>query len=374
MDTMTTEALKGWYLFTFSLGLWTCIHLIANKQGDRQVKLCLLTFVALLIIPTANAYFTLVNGQAFNILQVISQNLTLAYGPILFCTIKQILLRPAEFKKDSWHFLPFFVLLIDRLSGSAIFDGLALMLFIGVQIFSYLGWSLYTLKKYKIQLLKLTQQHKNSSYYWLIFLALGLTAVMLIDLSVWIYMVALHKYPNLLMLSLTASLLSLYSNAIAFFALLQPKVFMHDKLSNEDSPKEKNNIELSTKKSRELRKVELSPDVAKQLDDQLQQLIEEHKPHLDDNISLGKLAALMGISRNQLSELLNIHKQISFYDFLNDLRCQESLALISSDNHNLSIIDIAYRSGFNNRNSFYTVFKKRTGLTPSQYKKQLHSS
>lgn len=73
MDFLTAEVLKGRYLFTFSLGVWTSLHLIVNKQGDRTVKLCILTFVALLIFPAANAYFTLVNGKAFYTLQVISQ-------------------------------------------------------------------------------------------------------------------------------------------------------------------------------------------------------------------------------------------------------------------------------------------------------------
>lgn len=83
-----------------------------------------------------------------------------------------------------------------------------------------------------------------------------------------------------------------------------------------------------------------------------------------------KLPSLLGITRNQLSELLNIHKQTSFYDFLNDLRYRESVALLQDSSSGLSIIDIAYRSGFNSRNSFYTAFKKRTGLTPKQYKIQ----
>lgn len=370
MDFLTAEVLKGWYLFTFSLGVWTSLHLIVNKQGDPSVKLCILSFVILLIFPPANAYFTLTNEHPFSALQIISQNLTLAYGPILYCTVKKIVLQPFTFKKDSWHFLPFLVLLIDRLSGSAIFDGLTLLVGIAAQIFFYIGWSVLLLYKNKTQLLKLTQQHKNTSYYWLLFLALGLTAVMLFDLGIWLYMVALHQYPNLLMLSLTASVLSLYSNTIAFFALLQPKVFMHDTKAEEsqasDTPKS-----TATKPS-ELRKVELSPEVAAQLEHQLDTLIDTHQPHLDDSISLGKLASLLGITRNQLSELLNIHKQTNFYDFLNDLRCKESVTLLQDSSSDLSIIDIAYRSGFNSRNSFYTAFKKRTGLTPSQYKKQFN--
>jgi len=47
------------------------------------------------------------------------------------------------------------------------------------------------------------------------------------------------------------------------------------------------------------------------------------------------------------------------------------LKLSSFNESYLTISDIAYRSGFNNRNSFYKVFKDKTGITPSQYKKSL---
>jgi AraC-like DNA-binding protein len=34
-----------------------------------------------------------------------------------------------------------------------------------------------------------------------------------------------------------------------------------------------------------------------------------------------------------------------------------------------SIIDIAFRSGYNNKNSFYNAFKRHTGTTPSEYRR-----
>lgn len=333
----------------------------------------MLAFVGLLIFPSANAYFTLVSGQPIAEIQVISQNLTLAYGPILYLTIQQILLRPLEFKKYSWHFLPFIILLIDQLSNSSIFSGQLLVIVIFTQVLTYLAWTCHTLRNNKYQILKLTQQHKNTSYYWLLFLALGLSITMIIDLSVWTYILTLNKLPSLLLLSITASILSLYSNMIAFFALFQPKVFLHDVSLNNDKPVATITAAKDPKPN-PIRRVELSPEAANLLDQKLQALIQEHKPHLDETISLGKLASLLGINRNQLSELLNIHKQTTFYDLLNDLRHQESLSLLNDPNINLSAIDIAYRSGFNNRNSFYTTFKKRTGMTPAQYKKQLKTS
>ncbi|ALZ74554.1 helix-turn-helix domain-containing protein [Rheinheimera sp. F8] len=61
----------------------------------------------------------------------------------------------------------------------------------------------------------------------------------------------------------------------------------------------------------------------------------------------------------------------SFYEFLNGQRYDESLRILRQAGHTLSIADIAYRAGFNNRNSVYKVYKHHAGITPAQYKKQL---
>ena len=159
-------------------------------------------------------------------------------------------------------------------------------------------------------------------------------------------------------LAAIASLVAIFVNTIALFSIYQPEVFFH-----ELAPQAETKLHL--------RSIELSPEAAKQLDEQLQALVKNHKPHLDEDISLPKLASLLGVTSHQLSELLNIHKSTSFYDFLNDLRYQESLHFLATNENELTIADIAYRSGFNNRNSFYKVFKEKTGLTPNQYKKSI---
>ncbi len=174
--------------------------------------------------------------------------------------------------------------------------------------------------------------------------------------------VLLGNIPSFTALAIIASLIGVFINTIALFSIYQPDAFFH-----EITPQE---IPVPAEKP-QLRSIELSPEAAKQLDEQLQALVKNHKPHLDEDISLPKLASLLGVTSHQLSELLNIHKSTSFYDFLNDLRYQESLHFLVGNERELTIADIAYRSGFNNRNTFYKVFKEKTGLTPNQYKKSI---
>src|SRR5690606_14620975 len=96
-----------------------------------------------------------------------------------------------------------------------------------------------------------------------------------------------------------------------------------------------------------------------------------HQPHLDETISLGKLASLLGITPHQLSDLFNIHMATSFYDYLNHLRYEESIRLLQNTRQACSITDIAYSSGFNNHNSFYMVSQERSSLTPTKLKHSL---
>ena len=60
----------------------------------------------------------------------------------------------------------------------------------------------------------------------------------------------------------------------------------------------------------------------------------------------------------------------SFSDFVNDLRIADIEKALSSNMNGQSILEIAFNAGFNSKSSFNALFKRRTGLTPSQYVKQ----
>lgn len=354
------ELLKVWFIFSFSLGCWTCLNLLISRRGDRQVKNTILVFIVLLLTPPLNAYWSLVNTQPTHWLATLAHKLTWCYGPIMVAMIQHILLRPISRLSYAVQALPFILSLAHGIFNLQwiSFPVMASLLFL--HVFGYLAYAVYLLKKERLRLLKLTTQFKNTTYYWLMYLIASLTIIMLLDVVV--FSSFLHdQFPSFTALAAIASLVAIFVNTIALFSIYQPDVFFHElKPSEEPTPEIKPH----------LRSIELSPEAAKQLDEQLQTLVQNHKPHLDEDISLPKLASLLGVTSHQLSELLNIHKNTSFYDFLNDLRYQESLSFLSQNESELTIADIAYRSGFNNRNSFYKVFKEKTGVTPSQYKKQ----
>lgn len=359
MTHVTIEILKVWFIFSFSLGCWTCLNLSISRRGDRKVKNAILCFIILLLAPPLNAYINLVTTQPVDWLVVLSQKLTWCYGPIMVALIQHILLRPISRMSYFIQALPFLLSYTHDTFNLNFISFPVMVSLLFIQVFGYLAYSIYLLKNERVRLLKLTSQFKNTSYYWLIYLVASLTAFMLLDITVYIQFLFDHK-PSFAILATIASLVAVFVNTIALFSIYQPNVFFHEITQQEEPQPEV---------KQHLRSIELSPEAAKQLDEQLQALVKNHKPHLDEDISLPKLASLLGVTTHQLSELLNIHKSTNFYDFLNDLRYLESLNFLNTSESELTIADIAYRSGFNNRNSFYKVFKEKTGLTPSQYKK-----
>lgn len=93
------------------------------------------------------------------------------------------------------------------------------------------------------------------------------------------------------------------------------------------------------------------------------------RPYLDPGLSLPQLASELGITSHQLSQIINENHQLNFFDFINRFRVEEvKKKLGQKENNHLSLLGIAFESGFNSKSAFNRMFKKFTGQTPSQYK------
>lgn len=92
------------------------------------------------------------------------------------------------------------------------------------------------------------------------------------------------------------------------------------------------------------------------------------KPYLNRELSIYDLSDQLKISRHILSEVINEHMGMNFYTLVNEYRVKEVKERMKSDEFkHLTILAIAYDSGFNSKSSFNTIFKEKTGQTPSEY-------
>ncbi|MEZ5071978.1 MAG: helix-turn-helix domain-containing protein [Bacteroidales bacterium] len=100
--------------------------------------------------------------------------------------------------------------------------------------------------------------------------------------------------------------------------------------------------------------------------------MEKEKPYLNRELSIYDLSNQLDIPRNILSELINEHLGQNFYTLVNTYRVEEvKKRLADPARKHLTILAIALDAGFNAKSSFNTIFKERTGLTPSEYQRGL---
>lgn len=97
-------------------------------------------------------------------------------------------------------------------------------------------------------------------------------------------------------------------------------------------------------------------------------LMDESRPFLDASVSLRVLASQLEITPNSLSWLINNEFQKNFNEFINEYRVNTFIEKVKDPSlSHLSLLGLAFDSGFNSKSSFNTIFKKMTGLTPSDY-------
>jgi len=101
----------------------------------------------------------------------------------------------------------------------------------------------------------------------------------------------------------------------------------------------------------------------------LEKLLVIDKQFENDQLSLGTLADLMGVSSHQLSELINTEYGYSFPRFIREHRIRAAKALLITEQDS-SVLAISMMTGFKSQSSFYTAFKEATGESPGNYRKK----
>lgn len=126
-------------------------------------------------------------------------------------------------------------------------------------------------------------------------------------------------------------------------------------------------VELKTAK-RKYKQSLLNAEEIQMHKERLQQIMLGERPFLDPKMTLRELAKLLQIPANQLSQLLNEGFQQNFAEFINTYRLESFKQRVADPKQqHLTLLALAYDSGFNSKTVFNTFFKKKMGKTPRQY-------
>jgi AraC-like DNA-binding protein len=102
-------------------------------------------------------------------------------------------------------------------------------------------------------------------------------------------------------------------------------------------------------------------------------LMNNESLYADEGLNIARLSERMGISRNQLSELINGRIGMNFRNYINSLRVEAAEMRLSADPGD-SVMDIALSCGFSSKSTFNSAFVKLTGTTPREWRQKTRES
>lgn len=106
----------------------------------------------------------------------------------------------------------------------------------------------------------------------------------------------------------------------------------------------------------------------------LEELMQVQHLYRDPELSRDTIAQKLGISNGYLSQQLS-KTGTSFSDYINQHRVEEvKQLLLDPAFQQYSLLAIGYEAGFNSKSTYYSAFKKVTGLSPSAFRAQAQMS
>lgn len=95
--------------------------------------------------------------------------------------------------------------------------------------------------------------------------------------------------------------------------------------------------------------------------------MEKERPYLDSDFDLDRMSMAVGSNRGYVSRMINTCTGMNFRQYINEYRIRYAVELMKLNQGDWSAMDIAERSGFNNRPSFNMAFKLFMNMTPGEW-------
>jgi putative ABC transport system permease protein len=104
----------------------------------------------------------------------------------------------------------------------------------------------------------------------------------------------------------------------------------------------------------------------------LKKAVQANLYYQDPELSLSLLAEKLELGPHELSRIINTVLKKSFNDFINEYRVADLVQKLQDPAYNhITLLGIAFESGFNSKTTFNRTFKQITGKSPAEYKNEL---
>jgi len=293
-----------------------------------------------------------------------------SYGALLYLYCRHSVLGDGFQSKDLLHFIPFvscYMLNIDLFFSVDVMeqtltqtaDGVSSRLILARiimygQAFVYMGYTAYFLLRYQRRAQNNYASFNPDIFDWL-------WIVQGFNLIIWSIKTATPIAGNNFVLVVAGDLLIvvlIYSIGMAQWRNPQLFKIVVPNQGDTDATVDDNEQQLSGA---------LDEDTRVSLLETVIQHMKSQQAFLDNDLSLRELSEAIGVSTHHLSEALNQQQGQNFYNFVNNFRIEFVCERLKEDG-DIKLLDLGLKSGFSSKSTFNSVFKKHTGLTPSQYR------
>jgi AraC-like DNA-binding protein len=350
-------------LFIFS------VFLFSIKKGSFYVRAFLATFLlsrSIMLVGFASWEFGL--PWQFPDLALLPVPFLLLYCPLMYLYTWSVSHQQYSFRVwDLLHFIPAAFMLIwnliffhfmgyseklDFIKQPVYFPVVSWSIWMWLQLAIYGSLSIMELWKFRKKILNQRLSGYISHLNWVSFLIVAFLVWKVIFLTY--YLSALfpgnaHVYFKI---AVETGFL-VYASLLLFKSLNAPEVF-----TEEDKAEKYRTSSLSDSEKQRIRL-------------QIENYLQNEKPHLDPDFSLASLSAAINIPAHHLSQVFSTEFNMNFTGIVNRYRIREAARLLTSDGHrHLNILEILFESGFNSKSVFNSCFKEMTGYTPTEFRKR----
>jgi AraC-like DNA-binding protein len=352
------------------------VILLLNSKGVRKTRAN--TFLTILLASLTFSIFHLryagdvVTHFSFKVFSM-GDPTFLVIAPLLwFYVIELIGGRVTSSFKTAAHFVPFIIIIVCSLSFNSflgdsdiiqLLNGHPRLPFTIFWMFVVIQFSIYQYlihRKWQEYQNLMRQEISNTENVNISWVRFFMTVFLLVNISFLFSLFAvIHLDIMMWVWKSVGIILSFSIFALGYRGILQREIFeASSAILIGTSPQLTERIEQG------------KPD--QQLIKKLLTFMQHQKPYLDPELSLSSLSKELGLNRNQLSQLINDGLGENFYDFVNKYRVDEvKRLLIDPAKQNYNLLGMALEAGFKSKSTFNLVFKRFTGLTPTEYKKNI---
>jgi AraC-like DNA-binding protein len=386
--TISENFLLFFSAFGVLQGVLLAFLLYFHPKGDKSVNLFLSLYIFFIAVPS----ITLV-GQYFFSWHVIIfvQPFLLLIGPLLYFYVRSF--KEAITWRKAWpHFiLPVvFVFLMYALYMETAYKYPAAksvpkevplhpLYYIPLAIRSaqrilYYFLSYRVLVSYQHSIQQLYSETSRIDLQWVKWLINGYLALVLLIISFNLLTLKFPEYYNIWVL-IIGTLVTIYIYLASVKGFSQVTLWQiysgRDKrmLEQEIQQAEKTEKKALTAIKNSPQKAAFANEKINEINSKVTAIIKKQKLYAEPELTLSQLSDALQIPSYLVSQAINEGMKKSFYELINGYRVEEAKRmLLHPDNRNFTILSVGFEAGFNSKTTFNTVFKKFTGLTPTEYR------